>query len=185
MPCHKPKLPGHICTGPVAVSGAKAGQVLEVRIKDIGLHYDWGYNYSAPLKGALPDDFPETPPHAHPARPRADDRPAALGPGAAAAAVLRRDGGGAAGALGHRSRPCRRAATAAISTTRSWSPERRSISRSTSTGRCSRSATGTACRATARSASPRSRPGSSAPSSSSCATTWRSTGRWPRRRRTS
>jgi acetamidase/formamidase len=57
---HKPKLPGHICTGPVAVRGAKAGQVLEVRIREIGLHYDWGYNYSAPLKGALPDDFPET-----------------------------------------------------------------------------------------------------------------------------
>ena len=29
----QPKLPGHICTGPVAVKGAKAGQVLEVRIK--------------------------------------------------------------------------------------------------------------------------------------------------------
>jgi acetamidase/formamidase len=27
------KLPGHICTGPVAVRGAKAGQVLEIRIK--------------------------------------------------------------------------------------------------------------------------------------------------------
>ena len=38
------KLPGHICTGPVAVKGAEAGQVLEVRIKDIQLHYDWGYN---------------------------------------------------------------------------------------------------------------------------------------------
>src|ERR1043165_8408893 len=37
------KLPGHICTGPVAVKGAKAGQVLEVRINDIQLHYDWGY----------------------------------------------------------------------------------------------------------------------------------------------
>ncbi len=57
---HKPKLPGHICTGPVAVRGAKAGQVLEVRIREIGLHYDWGYNYSAPLKGALPDDFAQT-----------------------------------------------------------------------------------------------------------------------------
>src|SRR5947209_17758792 len=34
------KLPGHICTGPVAVKGAKAGQVLEVRIKDVQLHYD-------------------------------------------------------------------------------------------------------------------------------------------------
>jgi acetamidase/formamidase len=51
------KLPGHICTGPVAVKGAKAGQVLEVRIKDIELHYDWGYNMIRPLVGALPDDF--------------------------------------------------------------------------------------------------------------------------------
>ena len=49
--------PGHICTGPVAVKGAKAGQVLEVRIKDIQLHYDWGYNMIRPLAGALPDDF--------------------------------------------------------------------------------------------------------------------------------
>src|ERR1051325_7473457 len=45
------KLPGHICTGPVAVRGAKAGQVLEVRIKDIQLHYDWGYNMIRPLAG--------------------------------------------------------------------------------------------------------------------------------------
>ncbi len=52
------KLPGHMCTGPVAIKGAKAGQVLEVRIKAIDLHYDWGYNYSGPLTGALPDDFP-------------------------------------------------------------------------------------------------------------------------------
>ena len=56
---HTPKLPGHMCTGPVAVRGARAGQVLEVRIKAIELHYDWGYTYSAPLKGALPDDFTE------------------------------------------------------------------------------------------------------------------------------
>lgn len=55
----RPKLPGHICTGPVAVRGARAGQVLEVRIRDIALHYDWGFTYSAPLKGALPDDFDE------------------------------------------------------------------------------------------------------------------------------
>src|SRR4029078_3190217 len=38
------RLPGHICTGPVALRGAKAGHVLEGRIKDIQLHYDWGYN---------------------------------------------------------------------------------------------------------------------------------------------
>jgi acetamidase/formamidase len=56
---HRPKLPGHICTGPVAIRGARAGQVLEVRIKAIDLHYDWGFTYVAPLMGALPDDFDE------------------------------------------------------------------------------------------------------------------------------
>jgi acetamidase/formamidase len=54
----QPRLGGpHIMTGPVAVRGAKAGQVLEVRIKAIDLHYDWGYNTIRPLVGALPDDF--------------------------------------------------------------------------------------------------------------------------------
>jgi len=54
----QPKLGGpHILTGPVAVRGAKAGQVLEVRIKSIELHQDWGYNTVKPLSGALPDDF--------------------------------------------------------------------------------------------------------------------------------
>jgi acetamidase/formamidase len=54
----QPKLGGsHILTGPVAVRGAKVGQVLEVRIKEIDLHYDWGYNTIRPLAGALPDDF--------------------------------------------------------------------------------------------------------------------------------
>jgi acetamidase/formamidase len=53
-----PKLGGpHIMTGPVAVRGAKIGQVLEVRIKAIELNYDWGYNAIKPLLGALPDDF--------------------------------------------------------------------------------------------------------------------------------
>jgi acetamidase/formamidase len=47
----------HILTGPVAVRGAKAGQVLEVRIKSIELNCDWGYNVIRPLAGALPDDF--------------------------------------------------------------------------------------------------------------------------------
>jgi acetamidase/formamidase len=57
----QPKLGGpHIMTGPVAVRGAKAGQVLEVRIKAIDLHYDWGYNVIRPLAGALPDDFKES-----------------------------------------------------------------------------------------------------------------------------
>lgn len=52
-----PKLPGHMCTGPIAVRGAVAGDVLEVRIRAIELHYDWGYTFSKPLSGALPDDF--------------------------------------------------------------------------------------------------------------------------------
>ena len=54
------RLGPHIMTGPVAVRGAKAGQALEVRIKSIELHYDWGYNVIRPLAGALPDDFAAT-----------------------------------------------------------------------------------------------------------------------------
>ena len=50
---------GHMCTGPVAVRGAKAGQVLQVDIEAITLNYDWGYNTIRPLAGALPDDFKE------------------------------------------------------------------------------------------------------------------------------
>ena len=75
---------GHICTGPVAVRGAKAGQVLEVRIKAIELHYDWGYNMVRPLAGALPDDFDDADADPHPARQAADDRHAAVGPRTAA-----------------------------------------------------------------------------------------------------
>lgn len=52
----KPTLPGHICTGPVAVNGSKAGHVLQIDILDIALHYDFGYTYVRPLSGALPDD---------------------------------------------------------------------------------------------------------------------------------
>jgi acetamidase/formamidase len=50
---------GHMCTGPVAVRNAKAGQVLQVDIEAIELNYDWGYNTIRPLAGALPDDFKE------------------------------------------------------------------------------------------------------------------------------
>ena len=53
-------LPGHMCTGPVAVRGAKPGQVLQVDIEDIALHYDWGYVACRPLRGALPHDFAES-----------------------------------------------------------------------------------------------------------------------------
>jgi acetamidase/formamidase len=53
-------LPGHILTGPIAVAGAKPGHVLEVRIKDVQLRQDWGYNVIRPLSGTLQDDFHET-----------------------------------------------------------------------------------------------------------------------------
>ncbi|MEO9904298.1 acetamidase/formamidase family protein [Nisaea sp.] len=55
----RPGLPGHILTGPVYVEGAKPGHVLQVDILDVKVRQDWGFNYSAPLKGALPDDFDE------------------------------------------------------------------------------------------------------------------------------
>jgi acetamidase/formamidase len=52
-------VPGHICVGPVAVRGAKAGQTLQVDIEQVDLAYDWGYNVVRPLAGALPYDFDE------------------------------------------------------------------------------------------------------------------------------
>ncbi len=55
---YKPILPGHIMTGPVAVRGAEPGDVLEVRILDVELRQDWAWNMIAPLKGSLPEDFP-------------------------------------------------------------------------------------------------------------------------------
>ena len=53
----KRTIPGHICTGPVEVEGARAGEVLQVDIEDIVLDSDWGYAGVRPLAGALPHDF--------------------------------------------------------------------------------------------------------------------------------
>ena len=88
------------CTGPVAVRGAKAGQVLEVRIKDIQLHYDWGYNAIRPLAGALPDDFKEMRLIHIPLDRARMVGTLSWGAGDSAEAVLRHHGGGAAGRLG-------------------------------------------------------------------------------------
>jgi len=49
----------HILTGPVAIKGAKPGDVLEVRILDVKLRQDWGFNVIRPLAGTLQDDFHE------------------------------------------------------------------------------------------------------------------------------
>ena len=56
----QPEAVGHIMTGPVAIKGAMPGDVLEVRILDIKLRQDWGWNAIRPLLGALPDEFPDT-----------------------------------------------------------------------------------------------------------------------------
>ena len=50
-------LPGHILTGPVFVNGAQPGDTLEVRILDMRLRQDWGYNFIRPLAGTLPAEF--------------------------------------------------------------------------------------------------------------------------------
>jgi acetamidase/formamidase len=50
-------LPGHILTGPVYVEGAEPGDTLEVRIVDVRLRQDWGYNVIRPLAGTLPLEF--------------------------------------------------------------------------------------------------------------------------------
>jgi acetamidase/formamidase len=54
----KPQLGAHILTGPVSVRGAEPGDTLEVRIKAIELSADWGWNVIRPLRGTLPEDFP-------------------------------------------------------------------------------------------------------------------------------
>jgi acetamidase/formamidase len=47
----------HILTGPIFVRGAAIGDVLEVRILDIELRQNWGYNLFRPYGGTLPEDF--------------------------------------------------------------------------------------------------------------------------------
>jgi len=54
-----PPMPGHILTGPVAVAGARPGDVLQVDILDVQLRQDWGYTFIRPLSGTLPQDFPQ------------------------------------------------------------------------------------------------------------------------------
>jgi acetamidase/formamidase len=49
----------HILTGPVAVRGAEPGDTLEVRIKAMRLSVDWSWNLIRPLRGTLPEDYPE------------------------------------------------------------------------------------------------------------------------------
>lgn len=54
----KPSPGPHILTGPVAVRGAEPGDTLEIRIKAMELAVDWGWNLIRPLRGTLPEDYP-------------------------------------------------------------------------------------------------------------------------------
>jgi acetamidase/formamidase len=49
----------HILTGPVFVEGALPGHVLEVRIREVSLLQNWGFQLIIPLAGTLPREFGE------------------------------------------------------------------------------------------------------------------------------
>jgi len=54
----KDRGPGpHILTGPIEIKGAMPGDVLEVRILDIELALDWGFNRQRSYTGVLPEEF--------------------------------------------------------------------------------------------------------------------------------
>jgi acetamidase/formamidase len=55
----KPSPGPHILTGPIAVRGAEPGDTLEIRIMGMQLTVDWGWNLIRPLRGTLPEDYPE------------------------------------------------------------------------------------------------------------------------------
>lgn len=48
---------GHLLTGPIAIAGARPGDVLEVRIDAVEPGADWGFNAVEPWDGTLPGDF--------------------------------------------------------------------------------------------------------------------------------
>ena len=48
----------HIFTGPIYVRDAKPGDVLEVRILDIEIRQNWGWNMFRGYMGTIPEDFP-------------------------------------------------------------------------------------------------------------------------------
>lgn len=53
-----PRGPGpHLLTGPIYIEDAVPGDVLEVRLVDIALRSDWGWNLQRPGFGTLPEDF--------------------------------------------------------------------------------------------------------------------------------
>jgi acetamidase/formamidase len=48
----------HILTGPIYVKDAQPGDVLEVRLLDIELRQDWGFNLFRAYMGTIPEEYP-------------------------------------------------------------------------------------------------------------------------------
>ncbi|HWM82106.1 MAG TPA: acetamidase/formamidase family protein [Pseudolabrys sp.] len=48
----------HIYTGPIGVESARPGDVLEIRILNIEIRQDWGWNFFRSYMGTLQEDFP-------------------------------------------------------------------------------------------------------------------------------
>src|SRR4051812_14282343 len=157
----KPILGGHILTGPVAVRGAQPGHTLEVRIKAIELTADWGWNVIRPLRGTLPEDFPNFERRTLPLDRKKMTATLPWGPTIplqpSSASSPRRRGPSTAA-----SRRLSRASSAATSIARSMSQAARCSCRCSCRVRISHAATATRCRAMARCAWRRSRPASRA-----------------------
>jgi hypothetical protein len=168
----KDRGPGpHVLTGPIEIKGAMPGDVLEVRILEINLALDYGYNRQRSYTGALPEEFAGVWTRIIPI-----DRQAKTAE-VAKAWWCRSTGRSSAPWAWPRIRrwaasaAARPASTPAISTIRISSPALHYTCRSTPPARCSRPATPTPRKVTARWTSPPLRPACAASSSSSCART--------------
>ena len=48
-----------VATGPIRIEGAQIGDVLEIKVEAVEPRQDWGWMCIRPLRGTLPEDFPE------------------------------------------------------------------------------------------------------------------------------
>ena len=141
-------------SGPVAVKGARPGDVLAVEILELRPR-DWGWTAIIPGFGLLADEFPD--PWLRISRVDEATRRVVFAEGVTLPfePFPARSGWPCPSPASTRS--CRRRSGAATSTSSTCVPARRCICRSASTERCSRSATPTPRWATARCAAPPSR----------------------------
>ena len=71
--------PGHIVTGPIAITGAEPGDTLEIRIDTIEIGADWGLQRDPAARGHASGRLPRDGADAHPGRQGARRVHAALG----------------------------------------------------------------------------------------------------------